>query len=122
PGKLVLGGLHGLAHLLLLAALVSLAASVWGLAPSGGVWTAPAFPPVGGARERPTNEAFPCQHLMDDKSFLRLHIGPGGTLTIYPVGIGRVPRRWRPVADGDRGGPWFQPGGHRPARPPGGTP
>jgi Calcineurin-like phosphoesterase len=132
PGKLVLGALHGLAHLLLLAALVYLAASVWALAPSGVVWTALAFVSVGVAggiaggslvglylllahifigrtAERHTNEAFSCQHLMDDKSFLRLHIGPGGTLTIYPVGIGRVPRRWRLVPDGDRGAPWFEP-------------
>jgi hypothetical protein len=136
PGKLVLGGLHGLAHLLLLAAILSLAAAVWALAPAGVVWTVLAFASVGLAggiaggslvglylllahafigrtAERHTNEAFSCQHLMDDKSFLRLHIGPDGTLTIYPVGIDRVPRSWRLVPEGDRGAPWFEPAGDR---------
>ena len=139
PAKLVLGGLHALAHLLLLAVLLPLAAAVWALAPAG-VRTVLAFASVGLAggiaggslvglylllahtfmgrkAERHTNEAFSCQHLMDDKSFLRLHVGPGGTLTIYPVGIDRVPRNWRLVPDGDPGAPWFEPvgdplGGH----------
>jgi Calcineurin-like phosphoesterase len=132
PGKLVLGGLHALAHLLLLAALVLLAASLWALAPAGLAWTALAFASVGVAggiaggtlfglylllahmligrtAERHTNEAFSCQHLKDDKSFLRLHVGPDGTLTLYPIGIDRVPRSWRLVPDGDRGAPWFEP-------------
>jgi hypothetical protein len=132
--KLVLGCLHALTHLLLLAALVPLLASLWALAPAGIVWTALAFASVGVAggiaggalvglylllahtlmgrtAERHTNEAFSCQHLMDDKSFLRLHVGPDGTLTIYPVGIDRVPRSWRLVSEGDRGAPWFEPVG-----------
>jgi hypothetical protein len=135
-GKLVLGGLHALAHLALLAALVLLAASLWSLAPAELVWTALAFASVGvaggvaggilfglylllahtfigRAAERHTNEAFSCQHLMDDKSFLRLHVGPDGTLTVYPIGIDRVPRSWRLVPDGDRGAPWFEPAGGR---------
>jgi Calcineurin-like phosphoesterase len=132
--KLALGCLHALTHLLLLAALVPLLASLWALAPAGIVWTALAFASVGVAggiaggalvglylllahtlmgrtAERHTNEAFSCQHLMDDKSFLRLHVRPDGTLTIYPVGIDRVPRSWRLVSEGDRGAPWFEPVG-----------
>jgi Calcineurin-like phosphoesterase len=136
PAKLLLGGLHALGHLLLLAALLGLAAAAWALAPAGLVFTVLAFASVGLAggvlggalvglylllahaligqtAERHTNEAFSCQHLMDDKSFLRLHVGPDGTLTIYPVGIDRVPRRWHLVPDGDLGAPWFEPAGDR---------
>ena len=32
-------------------------------------------------------------HRMDQKNFLRLHIGADGALNIYPVGIDRVCRR-----------------------------
>jgi hypothetical protein len=133
--KLVVGGLHALAHLLLLAVLLPLVASAWARAPAGGISTALAFASVGlvggiaggslfglylllahafigRTAERHTNEAFSCQHLMDDKSFLRLHVGPDGELTIYPVGIDRVPRRWRLVPDGDPGAPWFEPLGN----------
>ena len=48
---------------------------------------------------RHTNEAFSSLQIEDWKSFLRLHIDENGTLTIYPLGIRRVPRRWRPAAD-----------------------
>ena len=30
-------------------------------------------------------------------------------MTIYPLGIERVPRRWRVVPDGAPGDPWFEP-------------
>jgi calcineurin-like phosphoesterase family protein len=53
---------------------------------------------------RHQNEAFSSLAIADWKSFLRLHIGPTGDLTIYPVGIRRVPRRWKasPRPDGPR--------------------
>jgi hypothetical protein len=41
------------------------------------------------------NELFAAQGIEHAKSFLRLHIGPDGTLTIYPIGVDRVNRRWR---------------------------
>jgi hypothetical protein len=41
------------------------------------------------------NEAFSSLAIQDWKSFLRLHIEPSGRLTIYPVGIRRVPRAWK---------------------------
>jgi hypothetical protein len=45
------------------------------------------------------NEAFSSLAIEDWKSFLRMRIGPDGALTIYPVGIERVPRRWEPVPE-----------------------
>jgi len=44
----------------------------------------------------------------DYKSFLRLHVAADG-LTIYPIGVEKVPKRWRFVAEGERGAPWFEP-------------
>lgn len=41
------------------------------------------------------NEAFSSLAIPDWKNFLRLQITGDGTLTIYPIGIRRVPRRWR---------------------------
>lgn len=42
------------------------------------------------------NEAFSSLRIEDWKHFLRFHVGADGTLTIYPIGLRRVPRRWRP--------------------------
>lgn len=41
------------------------------------------------------NEAFSSLGIEDWKNFLRLHIDENGNLTIYPVGIRRVPRKWK---------------------------
>jgi hypothetical protein len=41
------------------------------------------------------NEAFSSLGVEDWKNFLRMQIDENGNLTIYPVGIRRVPRRWR---------------------------
>jgi len=46
----------------------------------------------------------------DYKSFLRLHISEEG-LTIYPIGVEKVPRHWDFVAKGPRHAPWFEPRG-----------
>ena len=46
------------------------------------------------------NEAAISLALPDWKNFLRLRIDPDGTLTLYPVGIARVPRRWKPTGAG----------------------
>jgi hypothetical protein len=44
---------------------------------------------------RHSEEAFSGLKIEDFKHFLRLHVGPDGHLTIWPVKIERVPRRWR---------------------------
>jgi len=41
-------------------------------------------------------EAFSAMRIQDYKNFLRLHVAADGTLTIHPLCIERVPRRWRP--------------------------
>src|SRR6266446_1394416 len=45
---------------------------------------------------RHSNEAFSSLHIPDWKNFLRLRIDVDGTLSILPVGIRRVPRKWKP--------------------------
>jgi hypothetical protein len=44
---------------------------------------------------RHSEEAFSALRIEDYKHFLRLHIDRLGTLTIWPIKIERVPRRWR---------------------------
>lgn len=47
-----------------------------------------------------SNEAFISLALPDWKNFVRLHINEEGHLTVYPVGIERVPRKWKQVHAG----------------------
>jgi len=49
------------------------------------------------------NEAFSSLGVEDWKNFLRLHINEKGDLTIYPIGLKRVPRKWKRRADGTAG-------------------
>jgi hypothetical protein len=42
-----------------------------------------------------SNEAFGSLALPDWKNFLRLRIDPDGSLTLFPVGVARVPRKWK---------------------------
>ena len=44
---------------------------------------------------RHSEEAFSALRIQDYKHFLRLHVSTDGTLTIWPLKIDRVPRRWR---------------------------
>lgn len=46
------------------------------------------------------NEAFSSLGIADWKNFVRLHINSNGDLTIYPIGIRRVPRKWKPRTSG----------------------
>ncbi len=48
-------------------------------------------------RGRHANEAFSSLGIQDWKNFLRLHINKEGYLTIYPIGIQRVPRYWEKI-------------------------
>ncbi|GAA2491956.1 hypothetical protein Ahu01nite_027790 [Winogradskya humida] len=56
-----------------------------------------------------TNELFAGQGIEDAKSFLRLHITPDGTLTIYPIGVDRIARKWIPVPQADPEKSWLRP-------------
>jgi len=50
---------------------------------------------------RHSEEAFSAMRIEDYKHFLRLHVGRDGRLTIWPIKLERVPRRWRGRGDGD---------------------
>lgn len=46
---------------------------------------------------RHSNETFSALRIEDFKHFIRMQITSDGQLRIFPIGIERVPRRWRPV-------------------------
>lgn len=54
---------------------------------------------------RHSGQAFSALRIEDFKHFLRIHIAADGTLTIYPIAVERVPRRWRRRRPGDTGTP-----------------
>jgi len=54
---------------------------------------------------RHSEEAFSALRIQDYKNFLRIHIASDGTLTIYPLAVDRVPRRWRDATDQDANSP-----------------
>ena len=55
------------------------------------------------------NELFSAQRIRDWKNFMRLHIADDGTLTVYPVGVDKTPRKWRLRRGGAADDPWFEP-------------
>ena len=61
------------------------------------------------------NEAYAPLHHADYKNFLRLKLAADGTLTIYPIGVDRVGRRWELRPDDPAEAPWFAPVGDEPA-------
>jgi hypothetical protein len=62
------------------------------------------------------NELFAAQGIVDHKSFLRLRLDRDGTLTIYPIAVDRVGRRWRVAPDAPADKPWIEPTGPLTAR------
>jgi hypothetical protein len=58
---------------------------------------------------RHSEEAFSAMRIQDYKHFLRLHVAADGRLTIYPIRLDRVPRRWRQRAPSDAGPSHLQP-------------
>jgi hypothetical protein len=65
---------------------------------------------------RHSNEAFSALKVEDWKHFLRLKIGSDGTLTMFPIGIRRVPRRWAESPPGTSG-PRYVPGDPKATKP-----
>jgi hypothetical protein len=123
----ILGGVHGAAHIglgvlgalawlalpfhdlpwplpLLVAALLYLPAS--GLVSSQLVSL---YLLVASVFDTNVNELFAAQGIIDHKSFLRLHFTSDGALTIYPIAIDRVGRRWQPAPQAARYRPWLEP-------------
>ncbi len=59
-------------------------------------------------------EAYAPLHHQDLKHFLRLHIETDGALTVYPIGVDRVARKWTLCPDAPAHEPWFAPSGPEP--------
>ena len=57
---------------------------------------------------RHSNEAFSALAIQDWKNFLRIRIEENGNLTIFPIGIPKVPRKWNRRKDGENG-PGYEP-------------
>jgi hypothetical protein len=55
------------------------------------------------------NEAFSAMRIIDRKCFLRMHLAGDGSLTIYPIGVNRVARRFRAKPNGDDEEAWLEP-------------
>ena len=130
--KGAMGVVHGAAHLALMLALLDVGSGALAL---DGFWfwlalAAVVF--VGGAAlgsvvmgvylflaqvilRTHDCEAFSSQHLIDYKSYVRLHIDRDGVLTLFPIKVERVVRNWRLRPEGRRDEPWFEP--DRPLQP-----
>lgn len=102
------GGLEGVWSLLAFLGLIAVVGGVGGtVGMSGYLWATNCLGFHG-------NEGYAPLHHQDLKHFLRLHIAADGALTVYPIGIDRVGRRWRLCPDGPGHAPWFTPDGHQP--------
>jgi hypothetical protein len=129
----LLGIGHGLAHL----GLAGLGTWVWLMLPFvDWPWPAPvaaaaviygpvvsllgselvaAYLLVAGAFRVNLNELFAGQGIDDAKCFLRLHIARDGSLTIYPVAVDTICRKWTPEPDAPADHSWLVPA--QPLRP-----
>jgi len=94
--------------------LVTFLALVWVLGGVGGVLGISGYLWATNRLGYHGNEAFAPLHHQDQKNFLRIHIGADGALTVYPVGIERVGRRWRYCPDAAADSPWLAPDGPEP--------
>ncbi|HEY8474931.1 MAG TPA: metallophosphoesterase [Natronosporangium sp.] len=120
PRHFLAGTLHGVVHLGLGLAggllwlelpfadwawpLPLLAAAVLYLPVAGlvGSQLVAAYLLIASAFQINVNELFAAQGIEDYKSFLRLHIGRDGSLTIYPIAVERICRQWRADPDAER--------------------
>ena len=126
-----MGVLHAGAHLLLVLLTIRGASLVLAGAPGplfligmgvalgvvGGLlgsWLMAAYLVVADSVGCNTNELFAAQSNPHHKNFLRLHVDEGGVLTVYPVGVARVARKWRLRRGGRPDDPWFEPRGTAP--------
>jgi calcineurin-like phosphoesterase family protein len=63
------------------------------------------------------NDAFSALGIQDFKNFIRLHLDREGCLTVYPVGLRRVPRAWIINRDPDVEAPFLIPNEERALEP-----
>ncbi|MDQ3980109.1 MAG: hypothetical protein M3314_11230, partial [Actinomycetota bacterium] len=80
--------------------LIALLALVWVVGGIGGVLGVSGYLWATNCLGYHSNEAYAPLHHMDQKNFLRLHLDSSGELTVYPIGIDRVARRWEFAPDG----------------------
>ena len=102
------GGLEGTWSLLAFLGLVWLLGGISGMMGMAGYLWATGYLGLHGT------EAYAPLHHQDQKHFLRLHIQPDGTLTVYPIGVDRVGRKWKLCPDAPAHAPWFAPVGPEP--------
>ncbi|MGH3963153.1 MAG: metallophosphoesterase [Pseudonocardiaceae bacterium] len=96
-------GLRGGWSLLAFLSLVGLVGGIGGIVGIAGyLWAANCLGFHG-------TEAYAPLHHQDLKHFLRLHIEADGALTVYPIGIDRVARKWTLCPDAPAHAPWFIP-------------
>ncbi|MGH3996029.1 MAG: metallophosphoesterase [Pseudonocardiaceae bacterium] len=100
-----LGGVWSLVAFLGLVGLLGGIAGIVGL--SGYLWATNCLGFHG-------NEGYAPLHHQDLKHFLRLHIEADGALTVYPIGVDRVARKWALCPDAPAHAPWFTPHGAEP--------
>ncbi len=101
-------GLEGVPSLLAFLGLVWLLGGISGMVGMAGyLWAT-------GCLGLHGTEAYAPLHHQDLKHILRLHIQADGTLTMYPIGIDRVGRKWTLCPDAPAHDPWFAPAGSEP--------
>jgi hypothetical protein len=123
----ILGISHGIAHIALAAAgtwawlqlpmyewpwpwpVAAAAVLYWPVIGLVGTELVAAYLLVAGAFGVNLNELFAGQGIDDAKSFLRLHVAADGALTVYPVAVDRICRKWRANPAGGRADPWVEP-------------
>ncbi|MDQ4092129.1 MAG: hypothetical protein M3143_01530 [Actinomycetota bacterium] len=101
-------GFGGVWSLVAFLSLVGVMGGIGGMVGlSGYLWAANCF----GLHQ---TEGYGAQHHQHLKHFLRLHIEADGALTVYPIGVDRVARKWRLCPDAPADAPWFTPHGAEP--------
>jgi hypothetical protein len=102
-------GLQGVWSLVAFLGFVGVVGGIGGMVGmSGYLWVTNCFGLHG-------TEGYSSQHHQDLKHFLRLHFEADGTLTVYPIGVDRVGRKWTLRPDAPAHAPWFAPAGPEPA-------
>ncbi len=101
-------GLRGVWSLVAFLSLIGLVGGIGGMVGmSGYLWATNCFGLHG-------TEGYASLHHQDLKHFLRLHIEADGALTVYPIGVDRVGRKWTLCPDAPAHAPWFAPYGSEP--------
>ena len=55
------------------------------------------------------NDVFAAQSIVDYRSFVRIHIKSDSEMVLYPIGVRRVPRKWRSRLQREPGEPLYEP-------------